>query len=752
MTTIEDIAPPEPPADTDAIANIMNMLRRRRLLMLAIVAVVTALAGLVATHLKPAYRVELNLLLDPHNLQVNDIQTLAGQVGSVDSNLIRNEIAILWSEDLAREVVSSLHLQDLPEFQPTTSRFFKPLSPDDPIDRAITASRDAVKRTLHLDRTPPALSEEARLNTVVARYLTMLTVVNDGRSYVMTLRVTASDPALAVKIVTAHAHAYLDRQLALKKASVTEADATAGAELVGLAQKLRESEEALQQFRSSAAIIGSDAPTLMTQQMTDVSSKLTVVRSEVVERQSRIQALQSLLTDPGSDVGMVIASPAYDRLRAKEQDLQQRQAELSAKFSDGYPELAEIRLQLASTRGQMRTEINRIVKSAQADLSATKLQQDQLEAALNTVKSGVQHQENAAPNLHFLEAEVEANKTVYTAFLTKVRQLSAQATLQQPDGRIIGEAIQPSTPSFPPGPAVIIGGGFVGASGLAVALALLLGFASSGFESLGQVERACDAPGLGIVPLMRRRDRRSGLPHKILALPRSHYAERVRLIRNSVALTVSNSVALTVSAERRGQVILMTSALPMEGKTMSAISIAMSFASSGRRTVLVDADLRRPAIGRILEGNPACPGLRDHIDGDASLDQIIQIHESSGLNYIAASQAAKPTEKVKDFDVPPEFFDMLRSRYDYIIIDSPPVVAVSDALWLAQEADSTIFLVRWRQTPRSAVRAAIRRLRNTGALVSGVLLTFVDIKKSGSVTPSDFDYYFRSVNRYYGPH
>jgi succinoglycan biosynthesis transport protein ExoP len=264
---------------------------------------------------------------------------------------------------------------------------------------------------------------------------------------------------------------------------------------------------------------------------------------------------------------------------------------------------------------------------------------------------------------------------------------------------------------------------------------------SRGFDSLAQVERVCDAPGLGIVPLVRRDGNRAGLHGQITGLPRSHYSERVRQIRNSLAITLN--------PQRRGQVILLTSSLPKEGKTSCAVSLAMSAATAGRKTLLIDADLRKPSVGRLLGSNAEQPGFGDLIESTATIDDVIQRHTRSGLHYIPADRASTAAQDRINFDLSPEFFETVRSRYEYIFIDSPPLIAVSDALWLAHSADATIFLVRWQHTPRSAVRAAIQKLHDTGTNVTGVLLTLVDIEKSGSLTPSDFDYYLRDVGSYY---
>jgi len=743
VTTIEDFTPAQP-SGSDGIANILNMLLRRRYLIIGIVVVCTALTTLVTSYLKPLYRVELNLLIDPHNAQVNDVQTLATQTGFFDANLIRNQIAVLWSEDLIREVVTTLDLQDTPDFRPTVSRYFRALSPDNPMDRPLIWLRSFVSNIVssgHKDAAPE--SPDAKINAAITRYLGQISILNDGHSYVLTLHVNASDPALAVKIANAHARAYLEHQIASKERSVKDANASVSSELDALAAKLKASEEALRAFRESAAISSSDSPTAVSQQIGEMTSQLTGLRSQVSDKEVRLHALQTLLDEPGvssGNAGSFVISPAYDRLRAKEQDLLQQQAEVHATYGDAYPKLTQIRLELVDTQAQLRAEIGRMVKAATVELSAIRSQEDQLVGAIRTARSGVEHQESAAPNLHFLEAEVDANKTVYTAFLTRVRQLTAQEALQQPDGRIIGEAIMPTHPYFPNAP-LIIAGGFVGSLVAALGLALLMGFASRGFDTLAQVEKACDAPGLGIIPLVRKPIRRAGMHGQIAAMPRSHYAERVRMIRNSLALAVNG--------RRHGQVILLTSSLPEEGKTSCAVSLSASLVSAGRKTLLIDADLRKPGVGRILGADPQQPGLGDLLEAKATIDEVIQVDARTGLHFIAADRASLTAQDHIDFDLIPDFFDAVRDRYDYIFIDSPPLIAVSDTLWLARLADAVIFLVRWQRTPRAAVRATIQKLRDTGTAVTGVLLTCVDINKAGSLTPNDFDYYLKDISKYY---
>jgi capsular exopolysaccharide synthesis family protein len=279
-----------------------------------------------------------------------------------------------------------------------------------------------------------------------------------------------------------------------------------------------------------------------------------------------------------------------------------------------------------------------------------------------------------------------------------------------------------------------------------------LGLRSRGLNHLEDVERECGVPGLGIVPMVRKHPFLKFMPHhEITANPASHYSEKFRFIRNGLSLTLGNSDGLALSLrDRQDLVILVTSSLPSEGKSTLIVSLALSLAAAGRRTLLVDADLRKPAIGKLLAADPTRPGLVAFLKKQAEFDEVVQRHEASGLDYVPVEFSVAASQDLLNSGLTSEFFDRAREQYDFILLDSPPVVAVSDALWLTRFADATLFVVHWRKTPRAAVRAAVKKIRATGALLAGVVLTRVNVKKAGSLSPGDFDYYMDKTKSYYG--
>lgn len=757
--------------------NIGNILRQYRFFIVLLTLVGTTMAALVAAQLKPMYRAESTILIDPHPPAVNTVQSvLPAQYSYVDPNSARSQVAILTGLDLARQVVTKLSLYDLAEFQPGESSLFKNTSPlrhslkfvGDGIDFARSAVVDAwsgleeqIGISPRLDGTidgkaqVPAFQKDplsTAIDAAVERYRERLTVIDDGRSYVIAVRFAASDPNLAAKLVNAHVQAYLASQVAAKTDTVKEADASVKSQLDALAAKLLQSEETLQNYRDVNRLTGLGATSVIAQQVSDLDATLTATQAEAISKQAHYDELQAAARSPNSAVSAdILASPAVERLRGQEATLKSKFAQLSSKYGDAHPEMRDLKAQIQDVDRAIGAEINKVVQAAANELRVARSREATLKANLQSLGKRVTEQDVTYIKARELAREVESNKAVYAQFLQRYKEVSVQSSLQLPDSKVLGAALPPANPYFPR-QSTVIAGGFGGSAALAIVIALVLGLRSRGLNHLEDVERECGAPGLGIVPMVRKHPFLKFLPHhEITANPASHYSEKFRFIRNGLSLTLGNSDGLALSLrDRQDLVILVTSSLPSEGKSTLIVSLALSLAAAGRRTLLVDADLRKPAIGKLLAADSTRPGLVAFLKKQAEFEEVVQRHEASGLDYVPVEFSVAASQDLLNSGLTSEFFDRAREQYDFILLDSPPVVAVSDALWLTRFADATLFVVHWRHTPRAAVRAAVKKIRATGALLAGVVLTRVNVKKAGSLSPGDFDYYMDKTKSYYG--
>ncbi len=768
---IDDL--PTPPEESSASSvNIGGTLRQYRSFIVLLTLVGTMLAAVVAAQLKPMYRAESTILIDPHPPAVNTVQSvIPSQYSYVDPNSARSQVAILTGADLARQVVTRLSLYDLAEFRPNESGPFKSGSPFrwllDLISNGIGTVRGELADAwsgiqeqfgpLSADgkAQSPVFEKDARnraIDLAVQQYRERLSVIDDGRSYVITVRFAASDPNLAATLVNAHVQAYLDSQVATKTDTVKEADNSIKSQLDALAAKLLKSEETLQAYRDNNHLTGLGSTSVIAQQVGDLDATLTATKAETIAKQANYDQLQNALKSPGSAASAdILASPAVERLRGQEATLKSRLAQLSSKYGDAYPEMKDLKAQIQDVERAIGAEIGKIVQSAANELRVARSREGTLRSNLESLGKRVTDQDVTYIKARELAREVEANKIVYGQFLQRYKEVSVQGSLQLPDSKVLGAGLPPATP-YSPKLSIVMGGAFGGSAVLAILIALVLGLRSRGLNHLEDVERECGAPGLGIVPMMKKRPFFKFLPHhEITSNPASHYAEKFRFIRNGLSLTLGNNDGLALSLrDRQDLVLLVTSSLPSEGKSTLAVSLAFSLASAGRRTLLVDADLRKPTIGSLVGADRTRPGLIAFLKKEAEFEEVIQRHEASGLDYVRAESGVAGSQDLLSSGLTAEFFDRAREQYDFILLDSPPVAAVSDALWLTRFADATLFVVHWRQTPRAAVRAAVKKIRSTGALLAGVVLTRVDVKKAGSLSPGDFDYYMSKTKSYYG--
>jgi len=258
----------------------------------------------------------------------------------------------------------------------------------------------------------------------------------------------------------------------------------------------------------------------------------------------------------------------------------------------------------------------------------------------------------------------------------------------------------------------------------------------NGFHSGEQIEKLAGVPFLGLVPTLGMGKR----PHDVVVQqPISIYAEAVRAVRT--ALRFSN-------VDAPPKIVLVTSSLPDEGKSTFALSIARSVARSGGRALIIDCDLRHPTLGGLM-GKPEGSDLVAYFRDGADISELIQIDEASGLHFITAQGGTSNPQDLLASQQMRSFLLGLRERYDLVVIDAPPVLAVTDALVLSHLVDATLFLIRWERTPRPIALGALRLIQTQGRHLAGVVLTRVNVRRHAKYGFGDYGYYYGSYSKYY---
>jgi polysaccharide biosynthesis transport protein len=721
-------------ADFD-LRQILGLLRRRKSVIGASVLITTIVAAAVVLQITPRYTAEATLLLDPQKTHIVDMQAVISGL-PVDSAAIRSELELVKTPAIAESVVKKLDLTAVPEFNPSLNHPPAAKAWLAPLDGMIAA----VEPLLGLAApTPPVAAnpEQAALQAAVGALLARTQVTNDGRSYILKLNVTSENPQLAAAIANAYADAYLVSQLETKFEAVRRANAWLNDQLTELRAKVRDTDDAVQLFKAQHNLTESKGTTVTAQQLTEINTQLIIAGADRAQKESNLKQVQDQLKTGGIDaVAPTIASPLIQRLREQEADLVRQEADLATRYKPAHPAMLNIKAQERDLRQKIRDEVNKYIVSMQGDANAARAKEASLRATLEQLQKSTANEDQSEVQLRELERESQANRTLYESFLNRFKQTSAQEDLQQPDARLVTAAKVPGAASYPKR-GMIIGLAFTGSWFLGLLMALAVERLDNGFRTGDQLEALAQVPTLGLIPDVKVKEDPMDV---IVRHPVSPYSEAVRTVRTALRYS---------DIDHPPKVVLVTSSVPDEGKTVFATSLARSVARSGGKSLLIDCDLRRPSIAKALK-TESQPGLLSLFEQDAGSANAIRVDESCGMHFLTVTGGISNPQDLLGSKHMRAIIEEMRERYDLIVLDSPPVLAVSDPLILSHIADTTMFLVRWERTPRQVVQGALKTFRANGGHLAGVVLTRANLRRHASYGYGDSGYYYGRYGSYYG--
>jgi polysaccharide biosynthesis transport protein len=437
----------------------------------------------------------------------------------------------------------------------------------------------------------------------------------------------------------------------------------------------------------------------------------------------------------------VVASLLISRLREQEMQLVQTEAELATTYGPKHPRVEELRRQRSDVAAGINAEVKRIARSLEHELTVIRTREQNLAREIEGVRSERTVEDQTEVRLRQLEREAAAKRTVYETFLARHQELRAREGFQVSNVRVLAPARVPLEPSSP-SPVFFAAVGFTASTVLGCMLGLLREQLDKSLRSERQVERTLGLPCLGVVPQVRGLKRgRDVLAGYLCGKPRSAYAEGIRALYAALLVTDGG-------ADPPLKVILLTSALPGEGKTATASSLAVSAARTGQKVLLVDFDLRRPNVAREFGHRPP-GGVVEVITGAQRLDEALISNEATGIHILPVRSSPADTTALLTSQRIRALLDELRQRYDFVVLDSPPLLAVTDARLLALHTDATVFVVRWERTKVDAAAAALKVLRDAGARIAGAVLTQVHLKKHSRFRYGDGVQYYASYSGYY---
>ncbi|MCH7599382.1 MAG: polysaccharide biosynthesis tyrosine autokinase [Myxococcales bacterium] len=716
------------------IGEIFRALRRRRWALGGCVLLITSVVLLVTFQLTPLYTATAEVLIDLRDRNVVDLDSVLSGLSS-DASTIESQIQVIRSHSLAIRVIETLRLDRDPEFNEALR------------EPGMGAVLQAWLRGLAPGEAEEA-SEEERLaleqTRLIEAFSEARTVSRVGRkSYVISIAFTSERAAKASQLANTLAEFYLVDQLEAKFNATERATDWLHERLGALAAEVEKSERLVEAYRSEHGLVDSRGITVDEQQLVEINTQLILARADLAEKRARFRHVTELL-DSGSgveSVAEVLASTVVHDLRQRQAELAREEAELESRYGDRHPRMINIRAQRKDLEFGVATELQRIVANLENEVVVARSRAQSLERSLTEAQHQRSVGETARIRLRELNRHAIANRTLYESFLGRFNETREQQGIQAADARIISAATVPVEPSYPR-KGLFAAAGFLASLIVGAGVVVLLERLDNGFHNSRELEDALGLPLLASIPELSEADARVEeellSPHDyVLARPLSIYGEAIRGLRTSLMLS---------NVDVPPRAVLFSSAMASEGKTSIALSLARSIAQSGKRVVVVDADLRRPAVARRLGLRPEA-GLIEYLAGQASLDEVIVTDKSSEMDVLPVIQGAANAPDLLGSESMRILLEKLKTDYDLVLVDSPPLLLVSDATVLGEICDKLVFVVRWEQTPRQAALEAVHRLRQFEIDVAGVVLNRVDLKRDAEHYYGDS--YYRSASDYY---
>lgn len=685
------------------------VLRRQAKKIIALSAVVTLLAILVALVLTPVYKASTTILIESNEARVLSIQEVYGISGQ-NSEYFLTQFEILKSRELARRVVVNLGLVNESEFNP--------YHPDN--------KKTFSLRTLILGE-PEAPTEDDIIAITTATFMEAITVSPVRKTQLVVVSVESQSPALAARAANAMAEAFISSHLEAKVGMSQQAADWLGDRLGGLKESLNDSERQLQGFREANNLVDVEGVnTLLSREIDQITQRLVEARAHRLELESTFRQLQSLSEktyENLSNLPIILSNPLVLRLRENEAQAELRVSELSQRYGPLHPRMVAANSELAAARDSLFAQMRRLANAIEADFTMARTKEESLQKALDAAIARARILNRTEFQLNEYTREVLANRTLYEAFFNRVRETTATTDLQTANARVIDPAVMPRNP-VKPNKKLIVALALVVSLMFGVALALLLDALDATIKNPDDVDRKLGVSMLGVIPFSTvvQDDHASGRDRLMRAFSEDsdhNYSESVRTLRTSITLA---------GLMQPVQVMLVTSSVQSEGKTTSSANLAEAFGQM-EKVLLIDADMRRPTIARKLGMPNGAMGLSNAVAYPEMLDQCIHHLEELNIDVIPAGPIPpNPLELLASRNFR-DILQTLRGRYQRIVIDSAPMHAVSDALYLSTLVDGVVYVVKADDTKDTLIKAGLSRLDDSNARVLGVVLNQVDLEK-----------------------
>lgn len=720
----------QPPEQRDIhLSDYLKVLSRRRWPALT-AFILVVLGTLVYTYTAtPIYEARVQMLIENEHGNVVSFKEAIEQEKTTN-DYYQTQYRILQSRLLARRTLDQLKLWDA--FDGTTA------PPQFSIGNAM---RSAAAAGVHLfvpakPIEPRGADETAAQSAVLSSFLANLTVSPVRNSRLVDIEYRSANRDLAARVANGLARAYIELNLEFKFTASREASDWLGERLGEQRRIVERSEGALQQYREQNDAVSLDErQNIVVQKLADLNAAVTRAKTERIQKESTYGQIRSLQNDRTSldTMSAILSNQFVQQQKTELAELQRQQAQMSEKLGERHPDIVKNRSAIQAAEARLQNEIGKVVQSLKNDYENTLSQEQSLMRALDQQKRDALALNRRSIDYGALQREAASNRQIFESLMQRTKETGISGELKTSNIRVIDAAETPQSPATPDKRMNTFAAVFGGAV-FAIGLAFLFECLDDRIKSPAEIKTTLGLPFLGMVPKVPE-----NTEHGAPLLDRGvtpNFAEAMRTIRTNIMFSSTSSGS---------QSLVITSSGPGEGKTVVASNLAMALAQTGQRVVLIDADMRRPRIHEVFAEKQE-PGLSNVLIGEVKIADTLRSTSSPSLWVLPAGHIPPNPAELLGSRRFSDFITTLGEQFAWVIIDSPPIMAVTDAAVVAHVANGVLFVVGAEMTSRAVAQTAIEQLTTANARVVGAVLNRVDLDHNAYYYSQ---YYRREYGHYY---
>jgi polysaccharide biosynthesis transport protein len=714
---VVDVSPEEVPHLLDYWAIVL----KRRWVVVACAVVVFSTVALGTLKERPVYQGEVMLEIDPEPPSVVNFKEIVN-VSPVDIDAYREtQYKILQSRTLAERVVKNLQLYKLPEFYKASELF------------GLIRSNPQHIPSLS-DPNPPDPGADYFVNAI-AHLESYEDISPMQRSNLVQVKFDSYSPQIAARVANEIAEDYIQQNLETKWDETEEASKWLGTRLVGLKAKLEESEDALQAYAQSHALIFLKGDQTMTSaRMSQLMDEYTKAQEDLFQKEALYSFVKSGKTE---EIPAIRNDAVVVTLEERKADMQRQYAMVTAWVKPDYPKARQIHKEIDAIDKEEDKEKTAVIQNIINDYKTAQHRAQSLADAIDNEKKTMNEVSQKMIKYTILKREVDSNTELYNGLLERMKEAQVSSGLKSSNIHVVDNAIVPRTP-VKPRIFLDLTLGLVLGIGLGVGLAFFQEYLDKTLKTSDDVEHLLRLPSLGLLPRYalngaEKNGAKASEEHMLVPSSNGHSsaAPGLQTAAESVEAFRSLRTSVLLSASPVPRLLLITSALPSEGKTTAAINLGAALASLGKSVVLVDCDMRRPAVHRSA-GVENRPGFVQCLTGHVGLSEaVLPVPGVPSLSVIPCGPIPPNPAEVLSSQLTAELLQKLRSQFEFVLVDSPPILSVADSRILATLTDAAILVARAHSTPYDVVRRARSLLYGAGSRILGVALNAVDFERAG---------------------